>query len=109
MSNLRRELVKAALKWQKKYGVGPSITSSLSEYDAAKIVGMTDKEYSAFMITPNSEGRRRSGVSRGYDFEFKGKKYQIKGSRPSGLNGSKVTWVRKAANYNWGYTYLDFI
>ena len=32
---LRENLVETALQWQKNFGVAPSITSAISEYDAA--------------------------------------------------------------------------
>lgn len=46
---LRDELVEIALQWQAKYGVAPQITSVLSEYDAAMLVGMSEKDYSDYM------------------------------------------------------------
>ena len=35
---LRDKLVEVALEWQSKFGVSPSITSTVSEYDAAMLV-----------------------------------------------------------------------
>ena len=35
---LRDKLVDIALQWQAIFGVAPSITSSISEYDAAMLV-----------------------------------------------------------------------
>ncbi len=35
---LRDKLVDIALQWQASFGVAPSITSSISEYDAAMLV-----------------------------------------------------------------------
>ena len=46
---LRNNLVDVALQWQEKYGVAPSITSAVSEYDAAMLVGMKENEYSEYM------------------------------------------------------------
>ena len=46
---LRDKLVDIALQWQAIFGVAPSITSSISEYDAAMLVGMSEKEYSDYM------------------------------------------------------------
>ena len=46
---IREKLIEIALEWQEKFGVAPSITNSISEYDAAKLVGMSEKEYSDFM------------------------------------------------------------
>jgi len=92
--NLRNQLVDIALKWQKKYGVAPSITSSISEYDAAMAVGMTEEDYSDFM-------QDMTAVNRGHDFIHNGIKYQIKAHRPSGKPGSKITNAGKARNYEW--------
>lgn len=95
-ASLREQLVSAALQWEECYGNAPAITSALSEYDAAILVGMTDEAYSGAM-------QGATAVQRGYDFKFKGKRYQVKGNRPSGKPGSVVTWVPKAANYDWDY------
>lgn len=40
---LRDILVDVALQWQAIFGVAPSITSSISEYDAAMLVGVSEK------------------------------------------------------------------
>ncbi|MBF8272302.1 MAG: hypothetical protein HW380_1407 [Magnetococcales bacterium] len=95
--NLRDELVRVALAWEKVYGVAPSITSTVSEYDAAILVGMTLEEYGQFM-------KNRTAVSRGSDFIHQGVRYQIKANRPSGKPGSRVTWVPDAReNRDWDY------
>ncbi len=91
---LRKRLVEVALEWQEKFGVSPSITSSLSEYDAAMLVGMTESEYSEYM-------KPKTAVSKGTDFMFNGIRYQVKANRPSGKPGSYVTMVPKATNYEW--------
>ncbi|MVF12288.1 hypothetical protein FT643_09030 [Ketobacter sp. MCCC 1A13808] len=91
---LREKLVKVTLEWQERYGVAPQITASLSEYDAAMMVGMTEDEYSEFM-------QDKTAVSKGSDFVFKTIRYQVKGNRPSGKPGSVVTMVPKATNYDW--------
>ena len=91
---LRDKLVETALEWQKRFGVAPQITSVVSEYDSAMLVGMLEKDYSDFM-------QDKTAVQKGFDFIFKGKRYQIKANRPSGKKGSKVTWVPKAKNYTW--------
>jgi len=91
---LRQQLVNIALEWQSKYGVAPAITSALSEYDAAVLVGMPLDEYSDFM-------RGRSAVSKGADIIWKGIRYQIKANRPSGRPGSQVTLAPKPKNINW--------
>jgi hypothetical protein len=91
---MRKELVKTALNWQNKFGVAPSITSAISEYDAAMLVGMSESNYSNYM-------KNRTAVSKGSDFEFNGTRYQVKANRPSGKKGSFVTKVPKARNYDW--------
>lgn len=82
------------MEWESKFGVAPSVTSSISEYDAARLVGMSERAYSNYM-------KNRTAVSKGSDFEFSGMKYQIKANRPSGKKGSFVTKVPKARNYQW--------
>ena len=91
---LRDELAKIALQWQERFGVAPSITSAISEYDAAKLVGMSEDEYSEYM-------KDKTAVSKGADFVFQNIRYQVKANRPSGKPGSKVTIVAKATNYLW--------
>lgn len=96
MQDLRRQLVECALAWERAFGNAPAITSAVSEYDAASLVGHTPESYSAAM-------QGMTTVQRGYDFKFNGKRYQVKGNRPSGKRGSFVTWVPKATNYEWDY------
>ena len=91
---LRNKLVDIALQWQERYGVAPSITSTISEYDAAMLVGMSENEYSAYM-------KDKTAVNKGSDFVFNNTRYQVKANRPSGKKGSFVTMVPKAANYEW--------
>jgi hypothetical protein len=91
---LREELIKIALQWQERFGVAPSITSAISEYDAAMLVGMSESEYSDYM-------KDKTAVSKGSDFVFQNIRYQVKGNRPSGKKGSIVTKVPKASNYEW--------
>jgi hypothetical protein len=93
---LRERLISTALEWQRRFGVAPAITSALSEYDAAILVGCTEKDYSLFM-------QDRTAVSKGADFVHDGKRYQVKANRPSGKRGSPVTLVAKARNYDWDY------
>lgn len=92
--NLRSQLVDIALRWQKKFGVAPAITSAISEYDAAMILGMKESEYSDYM-------EDKTAVAKGHDFIYNGRKYQIKAHRPSGKPGSKISNVGKAKNYEW--------
>jgi len=94
--SLRERLVDIALEWQRSYGNAPSITSVVSEYDAARLMGMTEEQYS-------KEMQHRSIVAKGYDFMYQGKRYQVKACRPSGRPGSKVTWVPKPTNFEWDY------
>jgi hypothetical protein len=92
--SLRDRLVAAALEWQDRFGVAPSITSALSEYDAAILIGHS----------PESFGRdcvNRTAVTKGCDFTHNGLRYQVKANRPSGKPGSFVTLVAKATNYEW--------
>lgn len=88
------KLVEIALQWQSKYGVAPQITTVISEYDAAMLVGMSESDYSDYM-------QDKTAVSKGADFVFNHQRYQIKANRPSGKPGSKVTKVPKATNYLW--------
>ena len=91
---LRNKLVEIALQWQERYGVAPSITSTISEYDAAMLVGMSENDYSTYM-------KDKTAVNKGSDFVFNNTRYQVKANRPSGKKGSFVTMVPKAANYEW--------
>jgi len=91
---LRDELTKIALQWQERFGVAPSITSAISEYDAAMLVGMSENDYSEYM-------KDKTAVSKGADFIFQKIRYQVKANRPSGKKGSFVTMVPKATNYEW--------
>ena len=91
---LRDKLADIALQWQASFGVAPSITSSISEYDAAMLIGMSEKEYSDYM-------RDKTAVAKGTDFVYRNIRYQVKANRPSGKKGSKVMMVPKASNYEW--------
>ena len=95
-SSLRTELVSTALRWEQRFGNAPSITTVLSEYDAAVLVGMSEDECSRARVGATT-------VQKGYDFKFNGQRYQVKGNRPSGKPGSNVTWVPKATNYDWDH------
>lgn len=92
--SLRAKLVGLALEWQRSYGVAPAITSTLSEYDAAKMLGMSDEEYGSYM-------QDKTAVARGHDFIFNGIRYQIKAHRPSGKPGSPISNAGKARNCDW--------
>ena len=91
---LRDKLVDIALQWQACFGVAPSITSSISEYDAAMLVGMSEKEYSDYM-------KDKTAVAKGTDFIYKNIKYQVKAKKKKKKKGSFVTMVPKATNYEW--------
>lgn len=93
---LRESLVAITLQWERVFGVAPSITRSVSEYDAARLIGHSDESYSLACIN-------RTAVSRGYDFIFNKFRYQVKACRPSGKPGSKITKVPQAKNYDWDY------
>ena len=92
--NLRDRLVAVTLEWERVFGVAPSITSAVSEYDAACLVGHTDESYGKVCVG-------RTAVTRGCDFILTGLRYQVKANRPSGKPGSFVTLVGKASNYEW--------
>lgn len=93
-NGLRQRLVRVALEWQERFGVAPAITSAVSEYDVAMLLGCSEEEYSRQMQT-------RTAVSKGHDFVHGGLRYQVKANRPSGKPGSKVTLVAKPKNYEW--------
>ncbi len=83
-----------ALEWQGRFGVAPAITSTLSELDAALLIGMTEDEYA-------HDCAARTAVTKGPDFRHAGVRYQVKANRPSGKPGSPVTLVSKATNLDW--------
>ncbi|MGA2238797.1 MAG: hypothetical protein ABSG74_06270 [Candidatus Bathyarchaeia archaeon] len=91
---LRDFLAKVSLEWEKRFAVAPKVTGDLAEYDAAKLKG-----------TSLSIGKGRdvsdTAVKKGVDFRYGNKGYQVKSNRPSGKQGSPVTLVQKAKNYNW--------
>lgn len=85
---LRKQLVNAALKWERHLGVAPSITTAVSELDAARLVGMKEDNYCR-------DGRLRTAVSRDVDFVCNRTRYQVTANRPSGKPWSKVTLVSR--------------
>jgi hypothetical protein len=93
---LRTRLVDVALEWERTFGNAPLITTVLSEYDAARLLGCPADVYSRCMTGVTA-------VQKGHDFIFAGARYQVKGNRPSGKPGSFVTWVPKATNYDWDF------
>jgi hypothetical protein len=96
--SLRAQLVKTELEWEEHLGVGPAITSIIGELDAAlSLVGMPEPEYC-------DQGRLRTSVTPGYDFEWPTIRYQVTASRdnpacPTTLVGrrtgqfDKLIWV----------------
>ena len=94
MQELRTRLITIALEWERIYGNAPSITTAISEYDAAMIIGLTEAEYAKSM-------QGVTAVQRGFDFRHNGVRYQVKGTRASGKPGSKITKVPQAKNFDW--------
>ena len=90
---LRQNLVSVALEWEQYFGVGPNITSVISEWDAAKLVGMNESEYC-------KDGQKRTAVTKGFDFFYNEIRYQVTANRPSGKKGSKVTLVKQKTEKN---------
>jgi hypothetical protein len=85
-ADLRRRLVQVALDWESHFGVTPSVTTAVSELDAAMLVGMKEDTFCA-------DGRLRTAVSKDTDFVCDGIRYQVTANRPSGKKGSPVTLV----------------
>lgn len=94
IEELKNQLIKSCLDWERLIGVAPHITSAISEYDAMKLVGMSEQE-----ILQQSGGK--TAVQKGHDFIYKYVKYQVKANRPSGKKGSSVTITSKAKNYEF--------
>ena len=96
MENLREQLVEAALSWESAFGNTPLITTVLSEYDAASLVGCPLAEYA-------SSAQGITAARKGHDFVFHGARYQAMGNRSGARPGSFVIWVPRASNYKWDY------
>lgn len=94
MTSIRDRLVSLALEWEQAFSNAPHITSALSEYDAALLIGMSESQYCDAM-------KGSTAVQRGFDFKYQGLRYQVKATRPSGKPGSKITKVPSARNYDW--------
>jgi hypothetical protein len=92
-ARLRKQLVKIAIEWENYFGVAPRITSAISELDAARLVRMKEKQFC-------DDGRKRTAVTKGLDFEHSGLRYQITANRPSGKPGSFVTMVSRKTEKN---------
>ena len=87
---LRDRLVAVTLEWESVFGVAPSITSAVSEYDAACLVGHTDESYGKVCAG-------RTAVTRGCDFTFNGLRYQVKANRPSGPSAAPPAFSSRSA------------
>jgi hypothetical protein len=97
---LRERLVAIAREWQATFGVAPAITSVLSEFDAALLVGCPLNAYC-------EGGSARTAVSKGHDSTFNGLRYQVKANRPSGKPGSPVTLVAEGVELRLGPADMD--
>jgi hypothetical protein len=69
-SILRKQLVDFALEWERCFGVAPSITTAISELDAALMVGLHEDAYCA-------DGKLRTAVRKDVDFICNGIRYQV--------------------------------
>lgn len=96
LPSLRDNLVSVTLEWEKQFGVAPSITSAISEYDVALLIGCSEPEYSI-------QRSHVTAVRSGHDFVYDNKLYQVKANRPSGKPGSAVTLVSNPKNDDWDY------
>src|SRR5436853_7886465 len=94
--SLRQRLVTLALEWERAFGVGPPITSAISELDAALLVGYTEGTSAQTCITAG-----RTAISQGCHSVLSDIGYQVKTSRPSGTPRSVVTLVAKARLDDW--------
>lgn len=84
----------AVLEWRARFGVAPAITSAVSEYDAARLLGHDDASFRLDCVG-------RTAMTRGCDFTHRGLRFQVKTNRPSGKPGSFVALVGKASNHDW--------
>lgn len=84
MSDLRRRLVAVALEGERAFANAPSVTTAVSEYDAAMLIGLSEAHYSQSMQGSTS-------VQKGYDFRLEGFRYQVEGNRPSGKPSRRIT------------------
>ena len=85
-TRMREKLVEISLQWQEEFGVAPSITTAVSELDAAMLVGKDPASLRA-------DGLLRTAVTKDVDFIHNGLRYQVTANRPSGKTGSPVTLV----------------
>ena len=99
LNELRKQLVELCLKWEELFGVMPRITNAISEYDAMKLIGMSENEI--LKEAKGHLGKGKTAVQKGHDFVYDNIKYQIKANRPSGKKGSSVTLTPKLKNYEF--------
>jgi hypothetical protein len=94
---LRDRLVETAIEWQEKYGVSPRvspiITPAIAEYDAARIIGISEEEY--------AELERDRHLA--FNFIYKGKRYRTRGSRQKSLSERPEGTViyEKPKDFEW--------
>jgi hypothetical protein len=96
MLRLRDRLIHSILEWQEKYGNAPHITPTISEYDAARLVGMSEEEYA-------QRERGRTPASRKFNFIYKEKRYRVFGSRQFSEGPGRAVIHKKPTNYEWDY------
>jgi len=94
IDELREQLIKLCLDWEKLLGVAPHITGAISEFDAMKLIGMSEKEIL-------DESKDKTSRQKGHDFIHNDVKYQVKANRPSYRKNSPVTITAKAKNYDF--------
>jgi hypothetical protein len=93
--SLRDHLCENAVKWQEKYRVAPNIISAISEFDAARLVGMSEEEYA----------ERERGRTSAAGFIFREMRYQVLGTRREGIRERPESIVihKRPSNYDWDY------
>ena len=62
---MRQQLVETALAWEKIFSIAPAITSTVAEYDAARLIGLDENTYSSLM-------QDTTAVQKGFDFKAYG-------------------------------------
>lgn len=98
MNDLRQRLVEAALAWERAFGIAPSITSALSEFDAAMLIGCSAEGYSTSMCGATA-------VQKGHDFIFNSSRYQVKANRPVGSPAALLLWCPKRKTMNGTFSF----
>jgi hypothetical protein len=95
VESLRDRLCEVASKWEEKYRARLSIISAIAEFDAARIIGLSEEEY----VERERGGRFSSG------FIFREMRYRVMGTQRKELGerpGSTVIH-KKPTNYDWDY------